>query len=276
MRAFCLAVLAFASASDISRDVAYLHSIAAVHEFCAEDFERFCDGRRRLSEEDKEVLISVTAFVETQDDDVDHSTLRTPLGLGRADACLRKNYYRLSTACATSIAVVDDTEAPPPPPRFCAFFWWVLLLVLPLCCVARRTRKLKELRSFVEAIRNDEKLLPLVEKTAGPLPAPRKVRCCRALWMGLAALVAGYALTLLLGPALALLFVWAVVVPGALVNHCLLKRSKGESQVAGDESTYVPPPIAPASSDDLKDKDEENSAAAEDDAISTTTTKLLI
>jgi len=274
-----LAFFLFATAAaDIARDAPYLHAVAAVHEFCAEDFERFCGGdhhrRRRLTEE---VLVSVTAFdleEEEEDGEVDHSAAGPPLALGRrADMCLRRNFDRLSTACATSIAVVDnDTDYYSPPPSRPCFLWLLLaLLVVPLCCVARRN-KFKE---FVDAIRNDEKLLPLVERSAGPLPETNhKARCCRTLWMCLAAIVAGYALTLALGPTLALLFVWAVVVPAALLNHCLLK-ARYQASIDEPSSDYVP--LAASDNAGFCKEEEQSSGSTEtDDHDATAAKKLLI
>ena len=225
------------AAQDISSDVAYLHAVASVHEFCAEDFAVVCQGskRRRLSE-----MISVTVFtMDDEEDHVDHSKSRIPLGLGRrGDWCLRRSLKDVSPACSSSVALVDATT--PPDEHGCGFFIAGLLIMATFLVVfSTKLAKLRKLRFVLRAIKQNPTLKAQVLAAGIDLPAPKK-GCCQTFVTALAALTAGYALTLVLGPALALFVVWVVLVPAALLNHCCLRRPSVSST---DEvpSLYVPP-----------------------------------
>eukprot|EP00632_Arachnochrysis_sp_CCMP2950_P010581 CAMPEP_0185697104 /NCGR_PEP_ID=MMETSP1164-20130828/5540_1 /TAXON_ID=1104430 /ORGANISM="Chrysoreinhardia sp, Strain CCMP2950" /LENGTH=366 /DNA_ID=CAMNT_0028363997 /DNA_START=34 /DNA_END=1134 /DNA_ORIENTATION=- len=340
---------------DISADVAYLHAIASVHEFCELDFSLLCGGadapeeiliveedeapRRRLSE----MMVSITALIEVDDQITTAPRPAAPLGLGAAgDSCLRKNAKRLSQACASSVALADATAVGSPaqslfagvdpddddvhdghPPyhrRRCGGLFALILvaaMAFALCRAAARTQRRQRLvRTIVRAIKHDALLRAHVEKVTGLalFEAPgvsarrangggNKFSCCRFVLTTLSALLCGYALAVILGPALAMAFVWLVVVPAVLVSRCVFggraQRNPSTTTAvvrvvggpsptaAGDDacecgtcecppadSSYVPP-VLPAAEDPAAPEKvvvalEEDDAAATKDAAQAT------
>eukprot|EP00633_Aureoumbra_lagunensis_P001780 CAMPEP_0197287688 /NCGR_PEP_ID=MMETSP0890-20130614/4305_1 /TAXON_ID=44058 ORGANISM="Aureoumbra lagunensis, Strain CCMP1510" /NCGR_SAMPLE_ID=MMETSP0890 /ASSEMBLY_ACC=CAM_ASM_000533 /LENGTH=298 /DNA_ID=CAMNT_0042757657 /DNA_START=46 /DNA_END=942 /DNA_ORIENTATION=- len=270
--------------SQISEDVAYLHAVASVHEWCADDFDIFCGPEkkehsgRRLSL----MMVSMSAVVETDDESVGTSKGEgAPLGLGPyGDKCLRDAWDSLSAPCTTAISLADATKpqnfehfppgGPPPPFLGCGFpLFGALLFIFILLLAFKKHKKYKAITKIFSAIRNDPELKARVEKAADTkLPQPccntdKKRNCCRHILSAFSALLAGYVLTLLLGPFFALIFVWLVLVPLAVVNHYRAKKAK--KQASTEESvqsvgSYVPPEMV---------KVEEDS---HDDTTTTTTT----
>eukprot|EP00635_Sarcinochrysidales_sp_CCMP3193_P014374 CAMPEP_0118891444 /NCGR_PEP_ID=MMETSP1166-20130328/1456_1 /TAXON_ID=1104430 /ORGANISM="Chrysoreinhardia sp, Strain CCMP3193" /LENGTH=338 /DNA_ID=CAMNT_0006830103 /DNA_START=101 /DNA_END=1117 /DNA_ORIENTATION=+ len=251
---FFSSALTLATARDISVDVAYLHAIASVHEFCEGDFDTLCNphattggGSRRLSE----MVITITALIETDDQQVNHKKSSIPLGLGSDDWGLRDNFKDLSTGGQSAIALVDATGAPPRDPKRCEAFFFALAFVAGFAMIfvgLKKLKKLRKVKQILKTIRQDPDLRAKVEDASGvslDFGPKGPTRCCQTLVTVLAALFAGYALTLVLGPVLALAFVWAVLIPAAIVNNCFKRRTNDDGHDVAVNPAYEPPAYEP-------------------------------
>lgn len=229
-------------------DAAYLNAVASVHEFCAADFEALCGDapRRHLTE----VVVEVFVAQDT-DDNLDHVHSRVPLMLGpNGDKCLRRGLPEVSEACYASVARVDvvgQDQAPPPP--FCGhpvFLLAVGLLVTVVCVKAIKKRsKMRAIKQIVRTLHANQDLKARVEAAAGvKVPKPPAKGCCRCFLAALVALFAGYAVTLLLGPALTLIVIGLVLLAAVFNNaKCSSNKAPRPSSTTADVGEYEPPVV---------------------------------